>query len=86
MTDLTSLDGLKGVELTDEQIQGLLNQIDLDIANLVREGKLSAGKYASPAGNVDRGASLQGLIQARDYFTKLLQSRGGWEVTQYEQA
>ncbi len=78
MSDLTDLSNISGTELTAEQIQGILNQIDLDITNLLRDGKLSALKYAV-AGNAgataDRGANLLALLQARSTYEKLLREQ-----------
>lgn len=85
MADLSSLNGVSGQELSDEQIQGILAQIDLDLMNLVRDGKLSALKY-SVGGNArqttDRAANLQALLAARDYYQKLLEARPAWAVSQ----
>ncbi|SFH68566.1 hypothetical protein [Planctomicrobium piriforme] len=85
MADLTSLDGVAGAELSVEQIQGILTQIDLDLLNLVRDGKLSALKYGvgGPAGQTtDRAANLQALLAARDAYQQLLNSRPGWSMSQ----
>ena len=90
MSDLTDLSNISGTELTAEQIQGILNQIDLDITNLLRDGKLSALKYAV-AGNAgataDRGTNLLALLQARSTYEKLLREQEqrespGWIVSQ----
>lgn len=85
--DLPDLSTVSGEELTEEQIRGILAQIDLDITNLVRDGKLSALKYglAGAAGqHMDRAANLQALLAARDYYQKLLASRPAWETSQAE--
>lgn len=87
MADLTDLDDLTGDDLTEAQIRGLLRQIDLDITNLVREGKLSALKYASrgPAGRTaDRAGNLRALLEARAYYERLLQSLPTWIVSRDE--
>ncbi len=87
MTDLTTLDDLQGQPLTEVQIRGILAQIDLDITNLVRDGKLSALKYSmgtdgAPA--TDRAANLQALLAARKQYEALLQSLPAWEVSRGE--
>lgn len=85
MTDLPDLTTVSGDELTIEQIRGILAQIDLDITNLVREGKLSALKYGLPgqAGQTtDRAANLHALLAARDHYQKLLDSRPAWVTSQ----
>ncbi|WP_437206453.1 hypothetical protein [Planctomicrobium sp. SH664] len=85
MSDLDNLNAVTGTELTNEQIQGILQQIDLDILNLVRDGKLSALKYAigGRAGqSTDRGANLQALLEARNHYQQLLNQRPGWVVSQ----
>lgn len=84
MADLTDLSTVTGDELTPEQIRGILAQVDLDIVNLVRDGKLSALKYAvGGAGGqqTDRAANLQALLAARTHYERLLSARPGWEVS-----
>lgn len=87
MSDLTNLDAVSGPELAADQIRGILRQIDLDLMNLVRDGKLSALKYAvgGAAGqSTDRAANLQALLAARDHYHKLLSQQPGWAVSQAE--
>lgn len=86
MADLTTLDDLAGQPLTEPQIQAILAQIDLDIANLLRDGKLAAAKYSLGEGApaTDRAANLQALLAARKHYESLLQSRPAWEVSQAE--
>jgi hypothetical protein len=82
--DLPDLSTLSAAELTEPQIRGLLAQIDLDIANLVRDGKLSALKYGleGPGGrHTDRAANLHALLAARDYYQQLLGARPGWATS-----
>ncbi len=92
MSDLESLAGVVGSELSTEQIHAILNQIDLDVLNLVRDGKLSALKYAvgtDPKASVDRKANLEALLKARKQYEELLRERmkregnaePGWEVS-----
>ena len=83
--DLPDLSTVSGAELTDDQLRGILAQIDLDLMNLVRDGKLAAIKYAidGPAGmQTDRAANLQALLMARDKYQKLLYERPAWETSQ----
>lgn len=85
MADLSDLSSLAGQELTPTQLQGILAQIDLDITNLVREGKLSALKYSISGGagqSTDRAANLTALLQARDYYQKQLNASPSWNVSQ----
>lgn len=85
MADLTNLDGQSGVELSDAQIHAILAQIDLDIMNLVRDGKLSALRYgvAGPAGQTtDRAANMAALLAARDHYQRLLAARPAWITSQ----
>ena len=87
MADLTNLDGVSAQQLTSDQIRGILAQIDLDLTNLVRDGKLSALKYGvpGPAGQTtDRAANMRALLAARDYYQKLLTSDPVW-VTSHAQ-
>ncbi len=87
MTDLTDLSSVAGVDLTEAQIQGILAQIDLDVTNLLRDGKLSALKYAT-AGTAgaatDRAANLRALLEARAHYEKLLHNLPSWEVSRSE--
>lgn len=85
MADLTSLNELHGEALTEAQIRGILAQIDLDVTNLLRDGKLAALKYSTgaPLGpTADRAANLQALLAARQHYESLLQSLPAWEVSQ----
>ncbi len=87
MADLTDLSSVSGVELNEEQIRGILEQIDLDILNLLRDGKLSALKYGlpGPAGQqTDRAANLHALLAARDHYQSLLAGCPAWVTSQAE--
>ena len=71
MADLTNLDSLTGDDLTESQIRGLIRKIDLNIANLMNDGKLGAARIAENyAGgqSVDRTAALQAMLQAREFY------------------
>ena len=86
MADLPDLSTVSGSDLTEEQIKGILEQIDLDIVNLLRDGKLSALKYgiAGQAGQrTDRAANLKALLEARALYEQLLKSRPAWETSQF---
>jgi hypothetical protein len=83
--DLPDLSTVSGSELTVEQLRGILAQIDLDITNLLRDGKLSALKYGTPGEEgslTDRAANLRELIQARESYQKLLEARPAWVTSQ----
>ena len=85
MADLTNLDSVAGKELTTTQIQGVLQQIDLDITNLVRDGKLSAIKYSVPGSagqSTDRASNLSALLTARDHYQKLQIAMPSWSTSQ----
>ena len=85
MSDLTDLSSLTGTELTEAQIRGILAQIDLDITNLLRDGKLSALKYGlagQAGGTTDRAANLRALLDARRNYERLLHALPSWEVSQ----
>jgi hypothetical protein len=84
VADLTDLTSISGEELTEDQIRGILVQIDLDITNLVRDGKLSALKYWAPgeAGHrADRSVNLMALLEARKHYERLLEKLPGWSVS-----
>lgn len=93
MSDLTDLSSVAGTELTAEQIRGILGQIDLDVTNLLRDGKLSALKYAvagKAGANADRGSNLLALLQARTTYERLLRDQEqrespGWIISQAEE-
>lgn len=81
MSELADLSTIAAEELTAPQIRGILAQIDLDITNLLRDGKLSALKYGvqGPAGQfTDRAANLQALLAARDRYQQLLAAQPAW--------
>lgn len=83
--DLPDLSTVNGAELTEGQIRGILAQVDLDIINLLRDGKLSALKYGLPgegAASTDRGSNLRALIAAREHYEALLNSRPAWQTSQ----
>jgi hypothetical protein len=85
MADLSDLNGLDGALLTEAQIQAILNQIDLDVLNLLRDGKLAASKYATPGPGgetMDRAAGLLALLSAREKYEALLRSLPSWEASQ----
>lgn len=84
VSDLTNLDELAGDALSEPQIRGILAQIDLDIANLLRDGKLAALKYSiggTGGPSADRAANLQALLTARQQYEALLASLPSWEVS-----
>ena len=82
--DLPDLSTVTAAELTPPQIRGILAQIDLDVTNLVRDGKLSALKYGldGPAGqHTDRAANLHALLAARDYYQQFLAHQPAWTTS-----
>ena len=82
--DLTDLSNVTGTELTDEQLRGILSQIDLNITNLLRDGKLAALKYkdAGDTGRTaDRAVNLDALLAARETYQRILSSRPAWRLT-----
>jgi len=84
MSDLPDLSTVQGTELSNDQLRGILAQIDLDLMNLVRDGKLAALRYGvgGTAGQqMDRAENLRGLLAARDYYQKLLNVQPGWTVS-----
>lgn len=83
MPELTSLDELNGQPLTEAQLQGILNQLDLDIANLARDGKLAALPETEETGAAtDRASNLRALLDARQHYEALLRAFPAWEVSQ----
>lgn len=85
MPDLPDLSTIQGTGLTEPQLKGILAQIDLDITNLLRDGKLSALKYAltaQPGQSTDRAANLQALLAARRHYEQLLHALPTWQTTQ----
>jgi len=87
VADLTNLDSLTGDDLTEAQIRGLIRKIDLNIANLMNDGKLGAARIAENyAGgqSVDRTAALQAMLQAREFYQKLLEDSPTMVISQYD--
>lgn len=90
MADLNDLAELNGEPLSAGQIRGILAQIDLDVANLLRDGKLAALKYAVRGGagvSADRAQNLKTLLEARRDYERLLreteqQEHPDWVVSQ----
>lgn len=84
MSDLNNLDSVTGNPLNEEQIRGILAQIDLDITNLLRDGKLAAAKYAGTGGgaqSMDRATNLKTLLEARRHYQELLNALPGWHAS-----
>lgn len=90
MADLTNLDNVDGSDLTEAQIKGILAQIDLDIHNLMRGGKLATlvyGQGRAQAGTgrwANRAEALRGLREARELYTRMLNSLPAFEISQQE--
>jgi hypothetical protein len=85
MADLSDLNALDGIPLTEGKIQAILNQIDLDVLNLLRDGKLAASRYAKPGPGgetMDRAAGLLALLSAREKYEALLRSLPVWQTSQ----
>lgn len=87
MADLSDLNDLDGVELTEGQIRAILNQIDLDVLNLLRDGKLAASKYTASGPNpggqkMDRASGLLALLAAREKYEALLKGLPAWKQSQ----
>ncbi len=86
MADLTDLSSVEGEELSEKQIKGILAEIDLDIVNLVRDGKLCALKYGlgGPGGqSTDRASNLKALLDARKHYEAMLKLFASWEVSEF---
>jgi hypothetical protein len=84
--DLTDLSSVAGEPLTAAQIDGILAQIDLDVANLLRDGKLAAVKSSVPGEggrSLDRAANLEALLRARAHYERLKRELPGWEASVY---
>lgn len=84
MSDLSDLNDLDGSALTEPQIRAILNQIDLDVLNLLRDGKLAAAKYTTPSPGgeaMDRASGLLALLAAREKYEALLAALPSWQVS-----
>ena len=84
MTDLPDLSSLSGTDLTEAQLKAILGQIDLDITNLLRDGKLSALRYSVTGQHTDRAANLKALLQARGHYEQLLTALPAWHTSRHE--
>lgn len=82
MSDLTDLSTVSGDELDEATIRGILAQIDLDITNLLRDGKLAAGRYSTAGRTTDRAANLRELLRARRQYQRLLDEIPAMEVSE----
>ncbi len=83
--DLPDLSSVSGTDLSEEQLRGILAQVDLDVTNLLRDGKLSALRYGLPGDQgalTDRAANLRALLETRRHYQSLLESRPAWVTTQ----
>ncbi len=84
MTDLTDLSSVSGDELDEATIRGILAQIDLDVTNLLRDGKVAAGRYSTAGRTTDRAASLREMLRARRQYQRLLDELPAVEVSEAE--
>lgn len=87
MADVADLNSLTGDDLTADQIRGILRKIDLNIVNLMNDGKLGAARIAENyAGgqSVDRAASLDAMMKARAYYEGLLRDVPTMVISQYD--
>lgn len=87
MPDLPDLSSVAGQPLSAEQIDGIIAQIDLDIVNFLRDGKLAAINYSLPgdAGrSMNRAINLKTLVEAREYYEGLRSKLPAWEISQAE--
>ena len=77
MADLTDLDSVSGSDLTEEQVRGIISKIDLNIYNLLNDGKLGLARIAenTPGGKeVDRSVAIQQLRELRSFYVDVLQN------------
>jgi len=77
VADLTDLSSVSGDDLTESQIRGIIAQIDLNILNLLRDGKLGTARIAenTPGGkDVDRSAAIRELRETRQFYVDVLQN------------
>lgn len=84
MADLSDLSPVSGDDLNESQLKGILAQIDLDITNLLRDGKLAAMKYGggrTGGQTTDRAANLKALLAARQHYESLLRQLPSWELS-----
>lgn len=81
MADISTLSSLSGEQITTAQIQAIINQIDIDVANLTRDGKLGTAIYSFGRGVkgtgrfTDRAQAMRALLEARTYYEALLHRR-----------
>ena len=87
MADVADLNSLTGNDLTEDQIRGILRKIDLNIVNLMNDGKLGAARIAENyAGgqSVDRAAALDAMLKARGVYEALLRDVPTMVISQYD--
>jgi hypothetical protein len=75
MADVASFDGISADPLSYDQIQAIINQIDLNIYNLMLEGKNATLYYQQngPAGKMaDHARALEALMLAKKQYQVML--------------
>lgn len=78
MADVSSFDGISADPLTTQQIQAIINRIDLNIYNLMGDGKLCAirnGQNGPTGTQVDRSVGLAELRRTREFYVKMLEDQ-----------
>ena len=88
MSEIEDFSSITGEELSVEQLRGILLQIDLDITNLLRDGKMAALKYRTGKGGqtADRAGNLKALLEARSHYERLAREAVGddWSISRGE--
>ena len=84
VTDVTDFSGVTGQELTADQIRGIVKQLDLDMYNLVRDGKNAGATYRIGDRMVSKVEWMRQLRETRQYYAELLARLPAIQTTVYD--
>jgi hypothetical protein len=84
MADVTHFDDVTGADLTDDQLRGIIKQLDLDLYNLARDGKNAGATYRVGDRMVSKAEWIAQLRETRAYYQSILDRQPAMAVTVYD--
>jgi len=84
MSDVSHFDDVQASDLTADQIRGIIQQLDLDLYNLARDGKDAGATYRVGDRTVSKVEWVRELRKTRRYYADLLARIPAAEVTLYD--
>jgi hypothetical protein len=88
MTDITAIGSIPdGTGLSDAQLQGMIDQIDLNIYNLVKDGKhatLPYTKFGDVGHKADPAQAIKALQDLRTHYKTLMEESPAEEMTLFD--